>query len=157
MPSDVTTRTLRLHALRMFHSIASDSLSPAYVRGVEHGAYTMWRGDATAYCAHVRQLLFDLSHTWDGNADKLPPPNEAALYGASEWAGHNTTAIAAPATAVASRPFLDAGEMECIGDFMRCRACNSSDITWTQKQTRSADEPMTVFCKCNNCGVRWKQ
>jgi len=37
-----------------------------------------------------------------------------------------------------------------------CSRCKSTKTTSTQKQTRSADEPMTVFVFCMNCGKRWK-
>ena len=37
-----------------------------------------------------------------------------------------------------------------------CGRCKSIKTTSTQKQTRSADEPMTVFVLCLNCGKRWK-
>ena len=37
-----------------------------------------------------------------------------------------------------------------------CGRCKSTKTTSTQKQTRSADEPMTVFVLCMNCGKRWK-
>eukprot|EP00539_Tryblionella_compressa_P005537 CAMPEP_0178753950 /NCGR_PEP_ID=MMETSP0744-20121128/11899_1 /TAXON_ID=913974 /ORGANISM="Nitzschia punctata, Strain CCMP561" /LENGTH=320 /DNA_ID=CAMNT_0020407829 /DNA_START=124 /DNA_END=1083 /DNA_ORIENTATION=- len=36
-----------------------------------------------------------------------------------------------------------------------CGRCKSTKTTSTQKQTRSADEPMTVFVLCLNCGKRW--
>lgn len=39
---------------------------------------------------------------------------------------------------------------------LKCRKCKSVDITWTQKQTRGADEAMTIFCVCNTCKNRWK-
>ena len=29
-------------------------------------------------------------------------------------------------------------------------------VTYSQAQTRSADEPMTTFAYCNDCGYRWK-
>ena len=37
-----------------------------------------------------------------------------------------------------------------------CGRCKSTRTTNFQKQTRSADEPMTVFVKCKDCGKRWR-
>lgn len=37
-----------------------------------------------------------------------------------------------------------------------CSRCKSKKTTYTQAQTRSADEPMTSFIYCSNCGKRWK-
>jgi transcription elongation factor S-II len=34
--------------------------------------------------------------------------------------------------------------------------CGSSKVSYMQKQTRSADEPMTVFIQCQKCGNRWR-
>jgi DNA-directed RNA polymerase subunit M/transcription elongation factor TFIIS len=39
----------------------------------------------------------------------------------------------------------------------RCRKCRSDNISYYQQQTRSADEPMTNFCKCGNCGFEWRE
>lgn len=38
---------------------------------------------------------------------------------------------------------------------LRCRRCGSPDVRWEQKQTRGADEAMTVFCTCAKCQNRW--
>ena len=38
----------------------------------------------------------------------------------------------------------------------KCSRCKSTRTTNFQKQTRSADEPMTVFVKCKDCGKRWR-
>lgn len=40
---------------------------------------------------------------------------------------------------------------------LQCGACKSKKTTFTEMQTRSADEPMTVFALCLNCGRRWRQ
>ncbi|XP_078092744.1 transcription elongation factor A protein 2-like isoform X2 [Mustelus asterias] len=37
-----------------------------------------------------------------------------------------------------------------------CGKCKKKNCTYTQVQTRSADEPMTTFVFCNECGNRWK-
>lgn len=39
---------------------------------------------------------------------------------------------------------------------LRCRSCRSTDISWQQRQIRGADESMTVYCTCMQCGSRWK-
>ncbi|KAG9510514.1 Transcription elongation factor A protein 1, partial [Fragariocoptes setiger] len=39
---------------------------------------------------------------------------------------------------------------------IKCPACKKYNCTYNQVQTRSADEPMTTFCFCNECGKRWK-
>jgi hypothetical protein len=40
--------------------------------------------------------------------------------------------------------------------FLSCRKCKSHNVHTSQKQTRSADEGMTVFVTCADCGTRWK-
>jgi DNA-directed RNA polymerase subunit M/transcription elongation factor TFIIS len=49
------------------------------------------------------------------------------------------------------------GDKALATDMFRCRACGQRICTYYQMQTRSADEPMTTFIKCLNCGNRWKQ
>ena len=39
---------------------------------------------------------------------------------------------------------------------LKCVACKQYKVTYYEMQTRSADEPMTVFCTCMNCGKKWK-
>ncbi|XP_071486537.1 transcription elongation factor S-II-like [Diadema antillarum] len=41
-------------------------------------------------------------------------------------------------------------------DLLKCGKCKKSNCTYNQMQTRSADEPMTTFVFCNECGHRWK-
>ena len=48
-------------------------------------------------------------------------------------------------------PVLEASTNE-----FTCRRCKSTQCTYYQLQTRSADEPMTTFVCCINCGNRWK-
>ena len=37
-----------------------------------------------------------------------------------------------------------------------CGKCKRKMVSYSQAQTRSADEPMTTFCECMFCGNRWK-
>ncbi|KAG7667307.1 hypothetical protein Ndes2526B_g04186 [Nannochloris sp. 'desiccata'] len=41
-------------------------------------------------------------------------------------------------------------------DQFQCGKCKKRQTTYYQMQTRSADEPMTTFVRCVNCGNAWK-
>lgn len=43
-----------------------------------------------------------------------------------------------------------------ISDALTCGKCGQKKVSYSQAQTRSADEPMTTFCECTVCGNRWK-
>ncbi|XP_069751461.1 transcription elongation factor A protein 3-like isoform X4 [Narcine bancroftii] len=43
-----------------------------------------------------------------------------------------------------------------ISSLFQCGRCKKKNCTYNQVQTRSADEPMTTFVLCNECGNRWK-
>lgn len=47
-------------------------------------------------------------------------------------------------------------EMKNQEGFFVCGRCRSNKTTYYQLQTRSADEPMTVFVSCLNCDRNWK-
>lgn len=42
-------------------------------------------------------------------------------------------------------------------DMFKCTKCGKRQCTYYEMQTRSADEPMTQFIRCLNCGKQWRQ
>lgn len=42
-------------------------------------------------------------------------------------------------------------------EMFRCSRCGKRQCTYYELQTRSADEPMTQFVRCLNCGKQWRQ
>jgi len=46
---------------------------------------------------------------------------------------------------------------EITESILICGKCKQRKVDYYQKQTRGADEPMTCFCHCLNCGTRWVQ
>jgi len=46
--------------------------------------------------------------------------------------------------------------MSAATDEFKCYKCKKRKCTYYQLQTRSADEPMTTFVTCLNCGSNWK-
>jgi len=51
---------------------------------------------------------------------------------------------------------LGAAEQQAETDAFQCSRCKQRKCRYRQAQTRSADEPMTTFVTCVNCGNRWK-
>lgn len=46
--------------------------------------------------------------------------------------------------------------IEASTDMFTCRKCKSKRCTYYELQTRSADEPATIFVTCLDCGKNWK-
>ena len=51
---------------------------------------------------------------------------------------------------------LNISEIELEDGIDTCNKCNKNKTLRVQIQTRSADEPITNFIRCINCGNRWK-
>ena len=48
-------------------------------------------------------------------------------------------------------------KQQAMTDVFKCSKCGSRKCSYYELQTRSADEPMTQFISCLDCGNRWKQ
>lgn len=49
------------------------------------------------------------------------------------------------------------GNKDRATDQFTCTRCWKRECTYYEMQTRSADEPMTIFITCLNCGKKWRQ
>lgn len=49
------------------------------------------------------------------------------------------------------------GDRSRATDRFQCNRCGKRETTYYELQTRSADEPMTIFINCLPCGKRWTQ
>lgn len=47
-------------------------------------------------------------------------------------------------------------QVEAMTDTFKCRKCKSTKCSYYGLQTRSSDEPMTIFVTCLDCSNRWK-
>ena len=47
-------------------------------------------------------------------------------------------------------------KIEASTDTFTCRKCRQNKCTYYQLQTKSADEPMSIFIQCTVCGNRWR-
>jgi transcription elongation factor S-II len=46
--------------------------------------------------------------------------------------------------------------MTAMTDAFKCGKCFKNECVYYQMQTRSADEPMSIFVRCLNCGNHWR-
>ena len=46
--------------------------------------------------------------------------------------------------------------IEASTDMFTCKKCRSKKCTYYELQTRSADEPATIFVTCLDCGKHWR-
>lgn len=49
------------------------------------------------------------------------------------------------------------GNRSMATDMFLCTRCHKRECTYYEMQTRSADEPMTIFITCLNCSKHWRQ
>ena len=110
------------------------------------------------YSKTARKVLANLTYTPNTQQliqrinDGLIKPEELATYTHEElypdfWAKQKLKIMA--------RHINTKPEQEHDG-FFKCGKCKTYKTTYTQAQTRSADEPMTTFVTCLNCNNVWK-
>jgi len=50
----------------------------------------------------------------------------------------------------------DEGVAELPTTRIMCPKCENMEAYWWMQQTRSADEPPTIFYRCKKCGFSWR-
>lgn len=50
----------------------------------------------------------------------------------------------------------DETQAELPSTHIMCPKCEYNEAFWWMQQTRSADEPPTLFYKCKKCGYSWR-
>ncbi|XP_007440321.1 transcription elongation factor A protein 3 isoform X3 [Python bivittatus] len=84
------------------------------------------------------------------------PPALIAKMTAEEMASDELKELRNAMTQEAIREHQMAKTGGTTTDLFQCGKCKKKNCTYNQVQTRSADEPMTTFVLCNECGNRWK-
>lgn len=129
---------------------------------LELSMYSTYRDTSSAYKLKYRELAMNLKDPQN------PDINAALLCGA--WTPEQVVAMSVKELASSSlkaqreaeakwardEARSDLGKLNGLTDMFRCGKCRERKCTYYQMQTRSADEPMTVFVRCTVCGNRWK-
>ncbi|EEB92868.1 hypothetical protein MPER_08559, partial [Moniliophthora perniciosa FA553] len=118
-------------------------------------------GASTEYRARIRSLFVNLK---DKNNPGLRESVVSGLIAADKLAKMSSAEMASEERQAADQKIkqenffasLGAEEQQAETDAFQCGRCKQRKCRYRQAQTRSADEPMTTFVTCTNCGNRWK-
>lgn len=128
---------------------------------VEQAAFDSLKGDTPEYRAKLRSLFQNLKATTNRElgprvmsgeipANKFVNMSHDELK--SQQRRKEDEALNKENMKKAQVPMAE----KSISDALRCGRCGQKKVSYSQAQTRSADEPMTTFCECTVCGNRWK-
>jgi len=146
----------------------------AYARGLEECVFyrhfcngatrpRQYINDACALVALLQEMMnLDNIGGDTSNGRRLPLPHllvERVHRGAGAVAVASASNVGATGDLnrdMIDRLFEEANvDSEC-SQVVTCSKCRVGPVRFTSRQTRSADEAMTVFMVCLNCGKRWK-
>jgi DNA-directed RNA polymerase subunit M/transcription elongation factor TFIIS len=174
-PTDVPERQA---CIRRFNFLMTEGLSEKTVRELEHGIFAATLEEATKkhIFAHWKNPLFTETHQYRqyklfSNLHPQSPVNNKRLLTrvkAGELAMSDLARLEdmelfpenwkrlQDQQLVREQKLLE-GKAAAATDMFKCGRCGKRETTYYEMQTRSADEPMTIFIRCVNCGKKWKQ
>lgn len=114
-----------------------------------------------AYKAKIRSLFSNLKNKSSVNLRKMVQsgqiaPKRFATMTAEEMKSDERKAADEKLEKENMNNAMVAQVEKSISKEFQCGKCRQRMVSYSQAQTRSADEPMTTFCECMNCGNRWK-
>ncbi|XP_041046555.1 transcription elongation factor A protein 1 isoform X2 [Carcharodon carcharias] len=128
---------------------------------IEESVYQEFKNTDMKYKNRVRSRIANLKDSKNPNLRRNVlcgniAPDRLAKMTAEEMASDELKEMRKALTKEAIREHQMAKTGGTETDLFTCGKCKKKNCTYTQVQTRSADEPMTTFVVCNSCGNRWK-
>mmetsp|Transcript_15417 Transcript_15417/g.51739 ORF Transcript_15417/g.51739 Transcript_15417/m.51739 type:complete len:292 (-) Transcript_15417:64-939(-) len=131
---------------------------------IESAMYEHFGGANEQYLNHAKSVKFNLSDPknpdfrskvifGDIDAEEIPKLSSGQMAGKDKIEQKKANK---EDKIFQDKMFITAGNLGAESDMFQCRKCKQKRTTFYQKQTRSADEPMTVFITCKNCGHEWR-
>jgi len=150
----------------VYDALVSDTTSPtervlSISRAVEKSVLELMGGTTAEYKSKIRSLFVNLK-------DKANPALRASIVDGSlapeKFARMTSQEMASAERQAENKKIeeenlfksLSAEEKQAETDAFQCSRCKQRKCRYRQAQTRSADEPMTTFVTCTNCGNKWK-
>lgn len=169
LPLDDTTEPIasstRIRAVRLLFTVTVD-LSIA--RSIEENIYHASNTRGFAYADKLTQLVYAITLNPTLAHEQRYPHSVLVLLDdktlscgtpVEVWWQEYAKQLAYQRMVLAERELYETEEMAHTDNHnaaLVCFKCHSKSIETEQKQTRGADEAMTVFCKCRTCDARWR-
>lgn len=147
MNADVRHRALRLISTARPHDI----LLCREVESQCHAAATT----AREYTDRVRHAAFNMSQDERLGLEVVHASDRVLTQHTLVGRIHRETRARQERFQAMLQEKCDALNDQTFEAIVRCRRCGSEEVTWEEKQTRSADEGFTIFCFCVTCKNRW--
>jgi transcription elongation factor S-II len=128
---------------------------------VEEAAFKEFGGETPDYRAKLRSLFQNLKNAQNRElgprvmSGEIPPAKFVTMTHEELKSAQRKLEDDAMAKENLKKAQVPMAE-KSISDALRCGRCQQKKVSYSQAQTRSADEPMTTFCECTVCGNRWK-
>lgn len=150
----------------IYDGLAFDATAPidhvlAKARGVEAAAWRILGGTNANYKNKIRSLFVNLKDKANPGlrasvVDGTIAPERFAAMTSQEMASEERKAADKKIEEENFHKSLSAAEKQAETEAFQCSKCKQRKCVYRQQQTRSADEPMTTFVTCTNCGNKWK-
>lgn len=173
----MTTNNIRERAMELLSKKLGSSIPSAWVVDLERGVYNWvidfanekcvvknWANPmfSRIYADKVRSVVSNLEDSYVGNARLLN-----RLVDDKEFLPHDIPymrpEVACPERwvhilDVKNKKDANIGEntLTAMTDQFKCGRCKKRECVYYELQTRSADEPSSIFIRCLNCGHSWR-
>lgn len=169
--------TLRTFVSQQLSTIFDPETEKRYIVNIEKSLFNYalkncmgshnWKNKSLRECYKLRwlSLWYNLNHPDNKNLierireGKLKTSTIAHAIPSDLWVDGRWHKADAASKERSAQRYLRTKQAELPEDYEglnKCGKCKSMRTTYYQLQTRSADEPMTTFCRCHNCNHNWK-
>lgn len=107
------------------------------------------------YLNHLRSILVNLNDKWIEEINNGSIKSHTIAFMTHQELNHEKWAQLIDLKSKRDKNKFEVN-IAASTDTFTCRKCKGNQCTYYQMQTRSADEPMTVYVNCLTCGNRWK-
>lgn len=141
--------------------VGTEQEAQTVANAIEGAMFKKYDGNGAPYKSKYRNISFNLK---DKKNSKLRmavlrrhiPPSELLELSNEELANDELKKTREEVHEKMTRDAMPYNKQEASTDMFKCGKCKQRKCTYFQMQTRSADEPLTTFVSCVNCGNRWK-